>query len=64
MLSGQLNQYLTIEQNKEYIQPIEEGMLVELQTMADYKEMLISNGLEVVTTEDISQYCNVIESIS
>ena len=44
-------------QYKEFIQPIEKGMLVELQTMEDYKATLESNQLHVVQTEILNKYC-------
>jgi len=40
---------------KEYIQPIEKGMLVELHTVNDYISILELAGLEIVEQEDISK---------
>lgn len=48
---------LTADQRQTYIAPIERGMLVELQTPADYAEMLRASGLTVEKTEDLSAQC-------
>ena len=48
---------LTTTQHREYITPIERGMLVELKTMTDYAEMIRAAGLEVTTASDLSERC-------
>jgi len=39
------------------IVPIQRGMLVELDTMADYTELIRASGLEIVATSDLSASC-------
>ncbi len=46
---------LSVEEYKKHIMPIEKGMLVELHTMNNYMSILKSNGLEIVSFEDISK---------
>lgn len=41
-------------QYKKYIQPIERGMMVELQTMEDYESQMRSNGLQIERRENLS----------
>jgi len=48
---------LTPAQAKKYIEPIERGMFVELQTMDEYERYFTSNGLEVVHRQDLSKNC-------
>lgn len=47
---------LSADQYKKYILPIEKGMMVELHTMDNYISILKSNGLEIITSEDISKH--------
>lgn len=42
---------------QKFIQPIEKGMLVVLQTMADYEASLSANGLKVSTREIMNKNC-------
>jgi tocopherol O-methyltransferase len=49
--------HLKPAEHKKFIQPIEKGMLVELQTMEHYKSILDSNQLQVVQTEILNKYC-------
>jgi len=42
---------------KKYIQPVEKGMLVELQTMEDYKAFLRSNSLQLAKAESLNEHC-------
>jgi tocopherol O-methyltransferase len=44
-------------EHKKSIEPIEKGMLVELQTMERYKAALESNQLHVLQTEILNKYC-------
>jgi cyclopropane fatty-acyl-phospholipid synthase-like methyltransferase len=46
--------HLLPQQYKGYIQPIERGMLVELQTMGDYETQMESNGLQIERRENLS----------
>ena len=48
---------LTCEENKRFIDPIEKGMLVDLQSMDDYEHFLISNGLQVTHREVLNENC-------
>jgi tocopherol O-methyltransferase len=48
---------LTPAEHKKFIQPIEKGMLVELQTVECYKAALESNQLKVVQTDILNKYC-------
>jgi cyclopropane fatty-acyl-phospholipid synthase-like methyltransferase len=45
-------------QERSYITPIERGMLVELDTIADYAEMIRAAGLEITHTSDLSGQCS------
>jgi len=42
---------------RKYIEPIEKGMFVELQTMADYDHYFRSNGLRIVHRENLNKHC-------
>jgi tocopherol O-methyltransferase len=48
---------LTPAEHMKSIEPIEKGMLVELQTMEHYKATLESSQLHVVQTEILNKYC-------
>lgn len=49
---------LTSAEYKKFLQPIENGMLVELHTMEEYKNMLASNGLQVLQSEVLNKNCS------
>ena len=49
--------HLTPAEHKKFIEPIEKGMLVELQTMERYKATLESNQLQVVEAEILNKPC-------
>ena len=49
--------HLTPAEHKKFIEPIEKGMLVELQTMERYKASLESSQLQLVQTEILNEYC-------
>ena len=49
---------LTDREYEKFIQPIEKGMLVEMDTMEDYVELLESNGLRVVHDEILNENCS------
>jgi tocopherol O-methyltransferase len=42
---------------KKFIEPIEEGMMVELRGMNDYNDFLVSSGLQVVHRQDLTVNC-------
>ncbi len=42
---------------KKFIEPIEEGMMVELHEMNDYNDFLVSSGLEVMHRQDLTLHC-------
>jgi tocopherol O-methyltransferase len=48
---------LTNAQRKKFIEPIENGMLVELQIMDEYEHLLTSNGLQIVHREVLNKNC-------
>ena len=50
-------QNLTSAETKKFIQPIEEGMLCELQIMDDYEQYLTSNGLQITHREVLNKNC-------
>jgi tocopherol O-methyltransferase len=44
-------------QHKKFIQPIEKGMLVQLQTMEEYKTILASNRLQIIQSQILNKNC-------
>ena len=48
---------LTSAEIKKFIEPIEEGMLVELQSMDEYEHLLTSNGLRIMHREILNKNC-------
>jgi tocopherol O-methyltransferase len=48
---------LTSAETKKFIQPIEKGMLCELQIMDDYEQYFTSNGLQVTHREVLNENC-------
>jgi tocopherol O-methyltransferase len=42
---------------KKYIEPIEKGMFVELQTMDEYERYFRSNGLRITHRENLNEHC-------
>jgi tocopherol O-methyltransferase len=44
-------------EHEEFIQPIEKGMLVELQTMEEYRMLMQSNHLQIVHSEILNKNC-------
>ena len=48
---------LTREVTREFIDPIEKGMFVELQTMDDYEQYFMSNGLQIMHREVLNKNC-------
>jgi tocopherol O-methyltransferase len=48
---------LTSAETKKFIQPIEKGMLCELQIMDDYQQYFTSNGLQITHREVLNENC-------
>src|SRR6266446_8168404 len=48
---------LTGAETQKYIDPIENGMFVELQIMDDYERLFTSNGLQITHREVLNAYC-------
>ncbi len=48
---------LTHAETRKFIDPIEKGMLVELQIMDDYAHFLTSNGLQIMHREILNKNC-------
>jgi tocopherol O-methyltransferase len=48
---------LTTAQTREFIDPIDKGMFVELQTMDDYERYLTANGLQIAHREILNKNC-------
>jgi hypothetical protein len=48
---------LTRGERRKFIDPIEKGMFVELQTMEDYEQFFNSNGLQIMHREVLSKNC-------
>ncbi len=42
---------------KKFIEPIEEGMMVELRGMNEYNDFLVSSGLQVIHRQDLTINC-------
>jgi tocopherol O-methyltransferase len=51
------SQSLTPAETRKFIDPIEKGMFVELQTMEDYEQLLSSNGLQIIQREVLNRNC-------
>jgi tocopherol O-methyltransferase len=48
---------LSPAEKRKFIEPIERGMYVELETMADYESHLLTSGLQIVHRQDLSRQC-------
>jgi tocopherol O-methyltransferase len=48
---------LTHAETRKFIDPIEKGMLVELQIMDDYERFLTSSGLQIVHRDILNEQC-------
>ncbi len=48
---------LSSAQTRKFIEPIERGMFIELETMDDYESHLIESGLQIVQKQDLSREC-------
>jgi tocopherol O-methyltransferase len=51
------NKYLTPAETRRFIDPIEKGMFVELQSMDDYEQLLVANGLQIMHREILNRNC-------
>jgi len=48
---------LSAAEKKEFIEPIEKGMMVELRGMDEYNDFLVSSGLRVAHREELNPHC-------
>jgi cyclopropane fatty-acyl-phospholipid synthase-like methyltransferase len=48
---------LSPAQEQKFIEPIERGMFIELETMDDYESHLVASGLEIVHRQDLTRQC-------
>jgi tocopherol O-methyltransferase len=48
---------LSPAQERKFIEPIERGMFIELETMNDYESHLIASGLQIVHRQDLTRQC-------
>ena len=48
---------LSPAQTRKFIEPIERGMFIELETMDDYESYLVESGLQIVQKQDLSREC-------
>jgi tocopherol O-methyltransferase len=48
---------LSAAQERKFIEPIERGMFIDLETMDDYESHLIASGLQIVQRQDLSRQC-------
>jgi tocopherol O-methyltransferase len=48
---------LSAAQERKFIEPIERGMFIEMETMDDYESHLIASGLEIVHRQDLTLQC-------
>lgn len=48
---------LSPAQERKFIEPIERGMFIDLETMDDYESHLVASGLEIVHRQDLTRQC-------
>jgi cyclopropane fatty-acyl-phospholipid synthase-like methyltransferase len=48
---------LSAAQERKFIEPIERGMFIDLETMDDYESHLIASGLQIVNRQDLTLQC-------
>ena len=48
---------LSPAQERKFIEPIDRGMFIQLETMDDYESYLVAGGLEIVRRQDLSRQC-------
>jgi hypothetical protein len=57
LTDGFKNAGLSAAQERKFIEPIERGMFIDLETMDDYEAHLIASGLEIVHRQDLTRQC-------
>jgi len=48
---------LSPAQTRKFIEPIDRGMYVDLETMDDYESHLVASGLQIVHRQDLTRQC-------
>jgi hypothetical protein len=48
---------LSAAQEHKFIEPIERGMFIDLETMDDYESHLVASGLQIVHRQDLTRQC-------
>lgn len=48
---------LSATQTRKFIEPIERGMFVELETMDDYESYLVAGGFQIVHRQELTRQC-------
>jgi len=48
---------LSPAQTRKFIEPIDRGMFVDLETMDDYESHLVTSGLQIVHRQDLTRQC-------
>jgi tocopherol O-methyltransferase len=48
---------LSPAQEQKFIEPIDRGMFIDLETMDDYESYLVASGLEIVHRQDLTRQC-------
>jgi len=48
---------LSAAEERKFIEPIERGMFIDLETMDDYESHLVASGLQIVHREDLTRQC-------
>ena len=48
---------LSPAQEQKFIEPIDRGMFIDLETMDDYESHLVASGLEVIHRQDLTRQC-------
>jgi tocopherol O-methyltransferase len=48
---------LSTAQTRKFIEPIERGMYVDLETMDEYESYLVASGLQIVHRQDLTRQC-------
>ena len=48
---------LSPREHKKFLQPVEVGMLVQLDTVGEYESLMSSSGLTVVKREILNEHC-------
>ena len=51
------NAGLSAAQERKFIEPIERGMFIDLETMDDYESHLVASGLQIVHRQDLTRQC-------